>query len=279
LKPFRALATFATLATAVVSLLLAGVGPTHAASTTRLLLSFDNPSGVLGSAQTSFTSTGTASVRITVASVHGGVVTSQESRAGQGDAVAFPTFNSTRSAPRAVIRVSSSGPSDDLSPGSADFSWGADFEMSAGVTASKSSGSHDNGDNLVQRGLFTETQYKLQLDGDQPSCRLRGSTGSAGAVTVQAPVVVRPGSWYGATCWRSGSTLGVSVVLYDSAGQVSRAWNASRTSSVGFGQVTYSSSSIPLSVGGKLADTGAIATSASDQFNGSVDNVFVTVSN
>lgn len=268
------------LLASVVGLALGSLlGSANAAASTRLSLVFDSPSGSLGSTQTSFTNAGSAMVKIAVATSNGGRVTSQTSRSGEGDAVAFPNFNSTASGPRAVIRVTSAGSSDGLSPGSSDFSWGADFTLSPGATASKSSGSRDNGDNLMQRGLYAETQYKLQLDGHQPSCRLRGSTGDSGAVKVAAPVTVSSGAWYGATCQRSGSTLTIAVVKYDGTGGVAQTWTASKTSSVGFGQVRYSSPSIPLSVGGKLDNSGAIDTSASDQFNGSVDNVALSIPN
>ncbi len=274
MKSFRA---HLFVSAAVVPLLLTGVVPATAATSTPLSLTFDTPSGSLGSSQTSFTNLGSALVTISVASIRNGQVTSRQSRTGQSDALMFPSFNSASTAPRAVIGVTSAGSPDSLSPGSVDFSWGADFAMNNGVTASKARGSHDNGDNLVQRGLFNETQFKLQLDQDKPTCRLRGSTGDAGAVAVTAPLTVSSAIWYGATCQRSGETLTITVVAYDGAGGIARTWTASRTSRVGFGDVTYAPS-VPMSVGGKLDDSGRIVAASSDQFNGSVDNVFLTTS-
>jgi hypothetical protein len=269
------------------SLLLVGHIPAQASSpvdapttgpvvtSAQVALRFNDDAGPSGATQSSFTNRGSVQVDISVVSENGGQVTSRESRTGQGDAVTFPRFDSTESAPRAVIRITGSGTSDDLNPGSADFAWGTDFAMDSGPTAEKSSTSHDNGDNLVQRGLYGGTQYKLQLDGDRASCRLSGSTGAAGAVYVAAPVTLSPDVWYRAACKRSGETLKISVREYDSTGEVVGAWYASQTSAVGFGEVTYSSPSIPMSVGGKLDHSGALVTSASDQFNGSLDNVFL----
>jgi hypothetical protein len=60
-------------------------------------------------------------------------------------------------------------------PGSRDFEFGAGFSLDT-----KSTGDHaDNGDNLIQRGLFGDkAQYKIQVDKGKVSCRIKGSGGA-----------------------------------------------------------------------------------------------------
>jgi hypothetical protein len=52
-------------------------------------------------------------------------------------------------------------------------------------------------------------------------------------------------------------------------------WAYSATGATG--SMTPSSPSLPLSVGAKVSPTGALLTDDADQFNGTVDNVFLNV--
>jgi hypothetical protein len=228
----------------------------------------DGTSTVLGSG-------GSASVQTSVVTANGGRATTVSSRATQGKAVQFPAFDPSASGARAVIKVVNTTSTDQLAPGDRDFSWSADFRLNAD-SASHASGSQDNGNNLVQRGLYNDTQFKLDADARRPACRLRGSTGDAGALRVTAPVTVAADQWYNATCTRSGNTLTVSVQAFASAGNVTRQWTNSARSSAGFGTVAWAAHGTPLAIGGKLSATGDMVDQCSDQFNGAVDNVTLT---
>lgn len=213
---------------------------------------------------------GRAAVETSVVTAYGGGLASVGSRATQGSAVQFPAFNPAGSGARAVIKVVNTTGADQLAPGTQDFSWSADFRLDAD-TESSAKGSHDNGNNLLQRGLFGDTQFKLDVDDRRPSCRLRGSTGDTGAVRVRAPMTVTADQWYNATCTRAGNTLTVAVRSFDATGNVTQQWSSSATSSAGFGSVTWAKVDTPLSIGGKLSATGKLP-GYGDQFNGAVDN-------
>jgi hypothetical protein len=123
-----------------------------------------------------------------VAARHGGTLGEGAGRDGAGSnrAVRFPAHSAATDAPRAVVRVVPEGP-DALDPGTGRFESGADVVLDA-TSESGAVGSTDNGDNLVQRGLFDDlSQYKVQLDARRPSCRVKGS---AGTVFVTASMSV-----------------------------------------------------------------------------------------
>ena len=194
---------------------------------------------------------------------HNGGTASTTSSHNRGTALRLPAFKAG-SPPLAVLVVNDTTGGDDLSPGTAKFRFGASFALDQKSTGS----SADNGDNLVQRGLFgARAQYKIQIDNKRPSCRVKGS---AGAVHVTADRSVTPGEWYRALCSRDGSTVTLQVRrLSDGAKWTYRASGAT-------GSVAPPSST-PLSVGGKVTEGGRLMTGASDQFNGRVDDVFVNV--
>ncbi len=194
---------------------------------------------------------------------HNGGTVESTSSDGSGSAVRFPAFKAS-SPPLAVLVVTDETGSDDLAPGTAMFRFGATFNLD-----SKSAGSSvDNGDNLVQRGLFgARAQYKIQIDKKHPSCRVKGA---AGAVHVTATRSVTPGEWYRALCSRDGSTVTL---------EVRRISDGTRWTYRGSGATGSVSppSGTPLSIGGKVNDSGRLMTGDSDQFNGRVDDVFVNV--
>lgn len=212
---------------------------------------------------------GTAAVRIRIVSVHGGAVTSGPGYDG-GRAIKFPTFHRhARSYPRAVVAVSngSSASRDPMDPGTKDLTWGADVELDETSWAARGV---DNGDNVVQRGLSGETAlFKAEVDHRHAACSV---TGTAGTLSVRASEALRPRHWYQVRCERSGGRLGVFVTdLSGGGGQYAR-------ETVGaIGDISFPDPTAPLAIGGKIGQDGRIVTSATDQFNGSLDRPFLVV--
>jgi hypothetical protein len=138
------------------------------------------------------------------------------------------------------------------------------------VSEDSGPGGRDNGDNLVQRGLFDQrAQYKVQLDHRIPSCRVKGSLG---AVSVSSSVRrVRPGVWYRVRCVRAGNRLSIVLTAWSSSGRTKT--RDSKTGPIGS---VAPRPRVPISIGGKLAQRGVID-DASDQFNGRIDNVVVRI--
>jgi hypothetical protein len=158
-----------------------------------------------------------------------------------------------------------------MAPGSRDFAWSVAFKVDAD-SSDHSTNSFDNGDNLLQRGLYNDDQFKLDVDDDVPGCRLQGSTGDAGAVRVVAPMTVSAGQWYRATCNRFGDRLMITVVAFGADGAPARSWTSSETSAVGFGSLTWKDIDTPVTIGGKLDADATLPAGSTDQFNGVVDN-------
>lgn len=211
---------------------------------------FERQSGISG-----------ATVRTVTAD--GGSIRHVAGPAGGGQGVRLPAYSSG-TPPKAAFSVVDTDGADDLEPGSASFAFGADFAIDKVSTGS----SQDNGNNLVQRGLYDDdAQMKIQVDEDRPSCRLKGSSGG---VLMKSPVAVNPGTWYRTVCRRAGSTLTFKLVrLSDRA-----TWTRTVTRSLG----TFSyATSTPFSTGGKLASPTRFTGGSSDQFNGMVDRVFLDV--
>jgi hypothetical protein len=182
-------------------------------------------------------------------------------------ALRFPHFATTEAAPRMVLVVQPADGTqasvDPTSDGSLTFGADVKLDRSAGR------GEFDNGDNVVQRGLFVDpSQYKLQVDDRMPSCSLKSATASA---FVRAPEAMEPG-WYRIVCDYHDGTLTVSVSRMED-GQVGEAVQASVTEDVGplaFDPAT------PLVIGGKVGHNGLLVRGQPDQFNGALDNVFVS---
>jgi hypothetical protein len=192
---------------------------------------------------------------------NGGSVDVVQGRGGDW-AVRLPAYRA--SDPRfAVLSVTDQGGANDLAPDLEAFRFGADFALDA----QHEGGSADNGNNLVQRGLFGEAaQYKLDVDGGRPGCRVKGTDG---VVSVRSSRPVRAGTWYRAWCTRDGSTVTLRVLrLGDRALWTYRAHGAT-------GRVVGPAGTA-LSVGGKLDAPDRISAS-SDQFNGVVDNAFLNI--
>jgi hypothetical protein len=208
---------------------------------------------------------GVPDVVATVSSADGGKVLAGPDRNGHGHSLRFERFQPDQPATPAVVVVRPvAGAADVTEPGDRPFSFGAEFALDQLTGVS----SNDNGDNLVQRGLFgVGAQYKIQLDAGHPSCRVAGSEGT---VTVHAAEAVEPEQWYRVRCRRAGDAVTLRVVSsVDSVKQVSEYTEHGLT-----GTLTYGAGDSPFSIGGKVDENGHVLVGASDQFNGLVDDVF-----
>ena len=241
----------------------------HAASTTPVSparvvnLDFEDSYTVPGGVVAAADNGGSAKVAASVVTSDGGRITRARGVASSS-ALRFPAF-SQGPTPAAVLLLRQKGATDVLSPGEHDFSFGADFNLDPVSSGSAT----DNGDNLVQRGLSSDAaQYKLQLDHGTPSCRVAGSAGEALAA---APDPVVTGGWYRVSCRRTGDTLVLVVRRLGDSGPESK---ETTTVQAPTGSVEMPPE-VPLSVGGKVSPGGEITVSATDQFNGLVDNVFL----
>jgi hypothetical protein len=261
-RPRIALASALLLCGTVAATAVEVADPAGALSSPPLVrVTFDD----MGSSAAAATPASSGSLQVTTTVLTSGGATlgvaADSSGSTTGHAAQFPGYDTTTPYQRAAVSVvSSSG--DPLSPGDADFEFGADFALDTpnqGISA-------DNGNNLVQRGFFNEpAQYKLQLDGGHVSCRVRGA---AGATTVKSRLAVTAGRWYSASCARTGSTVTLRVQAKDgSTGQTI-------TVSQATGSVQMASAAIPLTIGGKVNASGHLVVNNSDQFNGRVDNVY-----
>ncbi|MGL5859127.1 MAG: hypothetical protein ACRC35_12125 [Angustibacter sp.] len=250
----------------------APVSPTSASSRPAdLQLDFDDvasPGGFVAKVR----NVGSADLIVDVVTAVGGGLRAVSSHRSAKDAVSTPEF--TTDGPRAVLGVSGaprSGGPDPLAPGNRKLTIAADVRLDDGRTSSKGAGSSDNGDNVVQRGLFGgRGQYKLQVDGRQASCRVRGD---AGEVLVTVERRLKPREWYRLTCTRSGNQVTLRVARYDPGGLIGGQWTERESAPIG--SVEFDPA-VPLSVGGKLTDSGRLADQV-DQFNGRIDAVSVDV--
>lgn len=221
-----------------------------------------------GQSLSTMTQSGTAAVDVTVVGLNGGGAV-VGSPVGGVTSMDLPAYSGSGSAPRAMLRVTPRSTDTSLSPGWADFEFGADF-----VKDARSSGSsRDNGDNLIQRGLFSDvSQYKIDIDRGRPACRVKGSKGS---VHARSNVVTKATSSYRVRCVREGEGLRFVVLETRADGSTSRTEIKKQGA---IGAVTWPATQRrPLSVGGKLLAKGSIVASSTDQFNGRVSFPIVVV--
>jgi len=172
----------------------------------------------------------------------------------------FPAYTGTTPSPEALI-VAKAKEAGALDPLDQDFRFGASFMLDSESSGSKA----DDGDNLVQRGSFASPgQFKIQIDRGVPSCRILGDEGE---VFVKAGTAISPEVWYAVSCQRAGSEVSISVTQYGEQGQT---WTAAGPT----GHITLGD--LPLAVGGKVSSEG-LTVGSGDQFNGSVDDVFLQI--
>ena len=209
-----ALLPVGALAAASLASLVSAIPSAPAASATTapsVRLTFNSSSPGIGQPIASVSNLGTLGdkVRVDVATANGGQALQVQGLAGSGRAAQLPAYDGSTTGPRAVVRIRNTGTTDYLSPGTAAFSWGADFQLDSLSSQSGSAG--DNGDNLVQHGL-TANQWKLQLDHRHAGCVASGSNGVVSATTT---ATVDSTSWYRTTCRRAvggnGAVAGVTV--------------------------------------------------------------------
>ncbi len=212
-----------------------------------------------GSDVTSVKNAGTADIDVRASGAAGIEVVPAP---GAGHAVRFPAYTGAADAPAAVLVASDTG-DGALDPGDDDFTFGARFRLDEESSGSKT----DNGDNLVQRGTFdSPAQFKIQLDHGVPSCRVLGG---AGEVFVKAEGPVDPDTWYTVTCERTSQEVTLQVAA-DGEASGDGTWRKSGPT----GPVSLKD--LPLTIGGKAGPDGTPVASA-DQFNGEVDDVFLSI--
>lgn len=206
--------------------------------------------------------TGEMAVHADVVTENGAVLQRVAGRNG-GWALRFPSFEPSAAGGRAVVRLVPANPTDAFSPGGSDFTFGATFRLDTNSQGAAG----DDGDNLVQFGRYgSPAQYKLDIDGRSPSCRVKGDLG---AVTVKSGVQVSANDWFAVTCRREGEAVTLTTIRYGVDG-VARRWSSSAAGKIG--TVTLPDSRMALSIGGKLTASGNVD-SSSDQFNGLIDDV------
>jgi hypothetical protein len=184
-------------------------------------------------------------------------------------ALDMPDFTTDPVYPRAALIVrNSSSAQDHLSPGDEDFWWGVDFQLDAESTAQTGP---DNGDNLLQRGLWGQTaEFKAEADLRRASCVVHGAEGT---LLVRARMDAQPGKWYRMRCYRGSDGLTVTVREFGDAG-----WGPLTSAHIGgpVGAVTFPAS-MPVSIGGKIDPEGELIKSATDQFNGWIANPVIAI--
>jgi hypothetical protein len=207
--------------------------------------------------------TGPLDTTVKVSTTGGGAITAgpDPDGAASGD---YPAWDGASPYQRAAVTVLSNEAGDPLSPGTRDFEFGAALTLDT-----KSAGSRlDNGDNLMQRGLYGDkAQYKIQVDSGHVSCRVKGS---GGASMVRSSIAVTRNAWYSTSCARDDGRLVLKVTRPDGSVE---------TRSVAYkaGAVTMKSPGVRLSIGAKVGASGAVIAGAADQFNGLIDDAYVSI--
>ncbi len=204
-----------------------------------------------------------------VVTLHGGDIIGVPGAAGNGSAGDFPAHTTGANAPRAVIKITNSQSFGVLTPANRDFWFGADITLDA---TNATPNSNDDGNNVIQRGLFNETsQFKIEVDNARPQCRLKGTLGE---VSLQGNAIT-PDTRYRIRCERYATTARLRVWPINADGTLGApVTDVAKPSSIG--PLAFDVS-VPLSIGGKLNNNGTIAQSASDQFNGTIDNAILRI--
>lgn len=167
-----------------------------------------------------------------------------------GRAVAFPAKCRGKRCPRAVLQVPHAA---DLNPGAAPFGFGATVRLARQQTSA--------GQNVMQKGYTAAgSQYKLQIDGiaGKPSCVLVGRRKPVVRL-ARSSRTVADGAWHSIACRRTRNQL---AILIDGAVR-GHTWVPAGLSIL---------NSRPLSIGGKGAHQD------NDQFQGAIDDIWVSVS-
>lgn len=183
----------------------------------------------------------------TVSAVNGASVTTVTGFEGLG--VKFPAVCTGLGCPHAIL---STPDATDLNPGTALFTFGVRVRLTLADLTS------DHGSNLVQKGLATTPQWKLQIDDavtGKPSCVVRTTDGTQ-PIIVKSSVGVADGAWHKVSCQRTASTV---TIFVD---------NIARGSALISAGYVINPVGQPVSIGAKGTGTN------NDQFHGAIDDVF-----
>lgn len=212
-------------------------------------------------------------------------------RAGGGKAAKFPPQcdPTVEICPKALIEGLEQDP-DDLNPGSAAFSFGADVLINGQDELTLNGG----GMNIVQKGLIDDPvgQWKLQVDGSSqpalPSCLVRGiptgqDTPVGRSVTAKdtKPATlevdgIADGEWHKVICKKQNK--GTNGRRYDRLsividGKVNNSRNVT-DATTGY-EIGAVNNDAPVTVGAKwLPKDSTRPQQINDQFHGTLDNVF-----
>ena len=243
------------------------VEPTQSARSTYPIAPSVSPAGVLLDFDSEDPLATTVAKRASVRSLEAGGGQVVQVPSGNGtSALRFPPYSPEAQSPRLVLIINPVGATDLLNPEAKDFSFGADLRLNE-VSSGKGD---DNGDNVLQRGLFSDaSQYKLQVDKRVPSCTVKSGRAE---LFVKFDKGLDEG-WFRVRCaYEAGSlTLSVSRILSDRVEEL-----GNKTGSRSIGPVGFSART-PATIGGKLGSNGELVLNQSDQFNGELDNVFVDI--
>ena len=243
------------------------VEPTQSARSMYPIAPNISPAGVLVDFDNEDPLATTVPERVSIRSLESGGGQIVQVPSGNGtSALRFPPYSPAAPSPRLVLVINPVGATDLLNPEAKDFSFGADLRLNE-VSSGKGD---DNGDNVLQRGLFSDAnQYKLQVDKRVPSCTVRSGTGQ---LFVKFDKGLDEG-WFRVRCaYEAGSlTISVSKILADRVEEL-----GNKTESRSIGPVGFSART-PATIGGKLGSKGQLVLHQSDQFNGELDNVFVDI--
>ncbi|MEZ5193578.1 MAG: LamG domain-containing protein [Nocardioides sp.] len=180
-------------------------------------------------------------------------------------AVAFPSVEQSSQGNIAALHAVIDKFSTVFSPDAEDFQFGADVYFSE--PPRRATG--DDGDNLIQRGLFGEKgQIKLQVDNGVPSCRIAGDQGEALIKGTRLAV----GQWYRLRCQRDDDRVSLYVGRIRADGEVTRWALTSTTQPTGLIEFVGNRPA-PVSIGGKLNPVGEVVADAPDQFNGALAHI------
>jgi len=275
----------------LIGALLSAAPPAQAVATQVLWYRFDNHS--LGAQPTTFTNSGTLGTAVastvyrkvatapnvnfpaTIVNGVSGAIGSLPS----GRAIDLPPYQLLSSGPSLSvigIRNNSSTGTDPMNPGTGNFTWKADFSLDDDLGSQP-----PDGDNIVQRGLYSATGYlwKMSADGHRFVCTVK-APGTENEVETPAITIPKktPGrSWYRGRCNRSATgVLTATLQVYD---KPQSAWVSVKTETSSGADVDFASmpKSTPVSVGGKLNSSWTGINRDPDQFNGVIDNVALTI--
>ena len=219
----------------------------------------------------------TATIPSYVASVPGVV-------AGDQKVGVFPAYAASGNNFAAVkVTPNAFGANDVLAPGTKKLEFGADIKFNSPMPGTRAA---DNGNNVIQRGISTGDQFKIQVDSTgggtvfNATCILR----DGGTVISEAKVSttnIAASTWYRLFCSRTTVAGKDSVTL---SVQNLDAGTPADTKTVAGSALTnldYGTASattpIPLTMGAKVNNGGNVDSGNSDQFNGRIDNGYMAI--